>query len=243
MKKTKWILSAAAVCMTAVVAVGVVTAMDVFSSSNLWNAPEASETAVTGKTQPRAKPNSYSEGNHIIRTLLEGQKTVPMSQSATASHFSYTALSYAVAKSNEYAFHYNLPPYLELNDKKDILNGYSYLTVEVTIENLSESTQTLYMSQFGVYLFDNHSFDEATGEPSASAYCEIRGYNKNFENDSRKDYNVYSLAGGETQTIQVLFTFTDQALAEYQDIYLAINPGGGYPVSEDIRFIKLEKPQ
>jgi len=99
------------------------------------------------------------------------------------------------------------------SDTLQLEKGNSYVSVDVSIENLSNGIQTIYLSNVSLLSQDNPL--------TVNDWCILeRAQNKYGEHD----YGMIQLLAGELQTFHLLFIAEDRWLE--QSIYLQINPEG-----------------
>lgn len=151
---------------------------------------------------------------------VDAKNIVSTGQSLTSGQFLLTVNEWKVSK--EYPG-YEAPdgvdletwPGAELDQNGNITNGFSYVTVDISAENLKEeAVSELIWGMIQLCLFDTEDY---IGETDYIGREERR--------ESGKDYFRENFQPNETKHAVLIFVVDDKYLTE-QEMYLEVNPSG-----------------
>lgn len=161
---------------------------------------------------------------------VDSRNIVSTGSPITSGNYSFTVNSWSVSKESP---GYALPEgkdatqggRIQMDANGNITNEYSYVVVNLTVENKAEEPITDYLwGYMRMQAFDMGDFISEVdylGEETPRKY----GH----------DYSKESFEAGETKSYPVVFDMPDEILNN-QEIYLEIDTSGGNPQPEDPEF-------
>lgn len=161
---------------------------------------------------------------------VDPQNIVSIGSPITSGNYSFTVNSWSISKESP---GYELPEgkdptnggILQIDADGNITNEYSYVVVNITVENKSEGPITDWLwGYLGMKAFDMGEFISEVdylGEETPRKYGHD-GYKESFE-------------AGETKSYPVVFFMPDEILNN-QELYLEIDTSGGNPQPSDPEF-------
>lgn len=124
---------------------------------------------------------------------------------------------------------------VEVDEEKNILNNYNYVVVNITLRNLRETEDDIYVNSFRFYTYDPQTEDLAD-------LAELRGY-KTLEDplEYNKSYARVVLPSGGEYTCNLVYLVTDESLEEKIPYLYYTHTGLDVPHDERARYIRLDQ--
>lgn len=168
---------------------------------------------------------------------VEPRNIVPAGQPVKCGKFAYTVTSWNVSKESP---GYELPEGedsksirgAELDPDGNITNEFSYVTVDISVENMTNETVSEYI--WGIIRLEIFNSGDFIGE--------VAYLGEETPREKTKNYYQESFTAGETKNKAMIFVVPDQILGD-QEMYMEINPTGGVitdPEQDVRRFIFLQ---
>lgn len=236
MSKGKIVITctALAMCLT-IIAVAIKSFSSFISLNDIYN----QNTSINIQSNV-IQENYKTNGDSFVNAINIGNKTINMKKTFDlfdadrTGSTRYYVQSCVITKQCNFAEKMRFFETLNLTPDGKITTDYSFIIISVKIENLSNLKQMNHLNNTSIFFFDNNGekFDDAT---------EIEGYDRNFENVYKKDYYEFPIEAKKSEDIRLLYVIKDSSINKIKDMYIMFNPDGmGYPVSDNIKFVKAE---
>ncbi len=207
--------------------------------NNMWNRESPASPA---QAEESVAPDEFFDdavpkitGDPTRDALLqkrEGNTTV-LGQPIETDGLRITANGQSVSKQPSMPLEHYKDLILETDADGNIINEYSYYTISVTMENLREEEREVCMKSFELRYFVQPDGDLLFIDGAEAFGFDARPM-------TTKDAFFYTLAPGESKEFRVVFYVLDADIARRDTAVLVYNPGGGYPISDYVRFFDLK---
>lgn len=169
--------------------------------------------------------------------MIEPQQIVSTGKEIRKGNFSYKVTSWEITKENpEYPRDENMLGIeyygLELDEKGNLINGFSYVVVNIEIENLTDEAITEYLWGYLDLKILGADFEATTAD------CSVLYLGENPPREFTKSYNLETVPANETIKMPLIFIVEDEVLKGKQP-YLEINTQGVAGFLKNLRFIIL----
>lgn len=160
---------------------------------------------------------------------VDPRNIVSVGRPITSGKYSFTVSSWSASKESP---GYKLPEGLDLSDgglqldeNGNITNEFSYVVLNMTVENMADEPVTDYLwGYMSLQAFDMGEY-----------ISEVRYLGEKAPRKYGHDSYVESFEAGETKSYPVVFLMPDEIL-EDQELYLEIDTSGGNPQPSDPEF-------
>ncbi len=236
-KKIVWGIVAA--FMLGVIIIYFIKPGEIFSSDNIFFSQD--DLILGEENTPSEKKEEYmlstDQGAVPEKQVLEGEEIIPeenyyrMSESPVTRGIQYKVNSWRITKEKgDFIIepYMKWPEYQQVDENGNMAGSYSYVIIDVTIENVSDSADE-------VGLMNNYirirSQDKITME-------ELRTFS-GLDSSRGMQAALYPLEPGEKYEGELAYTVSDELLSESSFEYF-IRPSGAIGYNEDTRCIQLE---
>lgn len=230
--KQKYIVGAVGVLLAGMAvfsAYWMLRSSELLPENNLWNGgsqlpqpPSGTLSAPAGDLAAQYNIPNFDGLMQSERDLFSQKpgKTVHPHEAAEYRGVLYTVNDFSISKQTSLTSDQRrVASGVEADETGTIRNAYNYFTVSLTLENISDTTQEVYLNSQWIYFTDTENNLRNGGG-------EVIGYDG--KEARTKDFYQQFLEPGEKRTFQVSYYVSDEILKDLKLATLVVQPGD-YP--------------